>query len=106
MTRKTVTKKKRSGRRPVPKKRKTTSRFMFPVGRIVCFFVLFLLLFFSVGMLGYVVFFRTVIAAESPGSGWHVVYEERSQPEIESNRVEEGKNAAVQSRNLVSVPVF
>ena len=73
VSKKTAPKKKRA----VSKKRKMTSLgSKITIGRVAYLLGLFLLLVFSVGMLGYVVFFRTVVAAELPFEERDILFEE------------------------------
>ena len=48
--------------------------------RVLLFISLFLLLFFSVSMVGYVIFFRTVVAGELPFEERDITFEEPYQP--------------------------
>jgi polysaccharide deacetylase 2 family uncharacterized protein YibQ len=74
----TATKKKASATRKRTQRKKRPAMFLARVSfrKIVYFLALFCLLFFSVLMVGYVVFFRTVVAAELPFEEHDIHFEE------------------------------
>ena len=77
-----ATRKKATGSRKRPTKKRKPARFLERVSyrKIAYFLALFCLLFFSVCILGYVVFFRTVVAAELPFEEHDIQFEEAVVP--------------------------
>lgn len=77
-----ATRKKAAGSRKRPSKKRKQATFLERVSyrKIVYYLALFCLLFFSVCMLGYVIFFRTVVAAELPFEEHDIEFEEAAPP--------------------------
>ena len=73
-----ATRKKATGSRKRPTKKRKKARFLERVSyrKIAYFLAIFSLFFFSICMLGYVVFFRTVVAAELPFEEHDIQFEE------------------------------
>jgi polysaccharide deacetylase 2 family uncharacterized protein YibQ len=77
-----ATRKKATGSRKRPTKKRKQARFLERVSyrKIAYFLALFCLFFFSICILGYVVFFRTVVAAELPFEEHDIQFEEAVVP--------------------------
>lgn len=81
---KTAAPKKRTAGSSRKKNRKSSPGSGFSKERFLYVIVLLVLLAFSVGMVGYVVFFRTVVAAELPLGEKTIIFEEPHHPEADS----------------------
>ena len=85
------------------KRKKTSPRLSFSKERFFYFVVLVFLLVFSIGMVGYVVFFRTVVAAEFPYKEKRVIFEEPHHPNADSHSLQnaEGQVTAVRAAIII-----
>ncbi len=61
---------------PRSRKKRPARRVTFNVRRLILFFILFVLFMITIGAVGYVIFFRVVVAAELPGNTDTIIFEE------------------------------